>query len=188
MQAYVLNRAEGIDGAALTEVPLPKPTAGEVRVRLHAAGLNHRELWILRGLYPGMVLPCILGADGAGIVDAVGEGADPALLGRAVVVYPAREWGDDPRFPGARFHLLGMPAPGTFADAICVDAAAVEAVPAHLDMAQAAALPTAALTAWRGLSVKAALRAGETLLVTGVGGGVGGFALQFGVAMGAQVL
>jgi len=187
MKAYVLERAEGVEGAALTEVPRPEPGPGEVRVRLAAAGLNHRELWILRGLYPGMVLPCILGADGAGVVEALGAGTEPGLMGREVVLYPACEWGGDPRFPGPGFHLLGMPAPGTFAEAITVDAAAVAPVPEHLDMVQAAVLPTAALTAWRGLSVKAALAPGEVLLVTGVGGGVGGFALQFGVAMGARV-
>lgn len=187
MRALVLTAAEGLDAAQLQEVATPQPGPGEVRVRLAAAGLNHRELWIARGLYPGMALPCILGADGAGVVEALGDGVDPALTGLECVIYPAVGWGAEPRFPASGFHLLGMPAPGTFAEAICVPVENIAPRPAHLTPMQAAALPTAGLTAWRGLVTKADLRAGETLLITGAGGGVAGFALQFGVALGARV-
>jgi len=187
MKALVLGAAEGIGAASLKDVADTSPAPGEVRVRLRGASLNHRELWIARGQYPGMKLPCILGADGAGIVDAVGEGVDSALLGRECVIYPGMEWGDDQRFPSPRFHLLGMPAPGTIAEAITVPASNLAPKPAHLDFAAAAALPTGAVTAWRGLTTKGALAAGETLLITGIGGGVATFALLFGVAMGAKV-
>lgn len=186
MRALVLELAEGVDAARLHDIPVPSPKPGEVRVSLRAAALNHRELWIARGQYPGMALPCILGADGAGIVEAVGEGVDEALLGTECVIYPGLDWGDDERFPSSRFRLLGMPEPGTLAQAICVPADNLVAKPEHLDFAQAAALPTAGLTAWRGLVTKAALREGETLLVTGAGGGVATFAMLFGIAMGAR--
>ena len=186
MQALELA-AIGGDGPRLVEVLRPEPAAGQVRVALRAAALNHRELFILQGQYPGMALPCTLGADGAGIVDAVGDGVPQARIGERVVLYPGMDWGDDQRFPGRGFHLLGMPAPGTIAEHICVPAGSARPMPPHLDFAQAAALPTAALTAWRGLTAKAALQPGETLLITGIGGGVATYALLFGRAMGARV-
>ncbi|MFV3127125.1 zinc-binding dehydrogenase [Niveispirillum sp. KHB5.9] len=187
MRALILHSADGLDAARLEEVATPEPAAGEVRVALRAAALNHRELWIARGQYPGMALPSILGADGAGIIDAVGPGVDPGRLGQAVLLYPGLGWGDDPDYPSPLFGLLGMPGPGTICGAVCVPAASAVAKPPHLDFAQAAALPLAGLTAWRGLMTKAGLKAGERLLVTGVGGGVATFALLFGVAMGAEV-
>jgi len=187
MRALILRSATGPDAARLEEVPASAPVEGEVRVALKAAALNHRELWIARGQYPGMTLPAILGADGAGVIDAVGPGVDPARVGEGVLLYPGLRWGDDPDYPAASFGLLGMPGPGTIAQSVCVSAASAVPLPPHLDFAQAAALPLAGLTAWRGLVTKAGLRAGEKLLVTGVGGGVATFALLFGVAMGAEV-
>jgi len=187
MKALVLETADGPDSVALRDQPTPVLADGAVRVALRAAALNHRELWICRGQYPGMKLPCILGADGAGVVTAVGGGVDADLVGREVVLYPGQGWGPDRRFPARGFALLGMPLPGTIAEEICVPAETVFAKPAHLSFAEAAALPVAALTAWRGLTGKARLAAGESLLVTGVGGGVATFALTIGVALGATV-
>lgn len=187
MRALILRSATGLDAACVEEVPASSPVEGEVRVALKAAALNHRELWIARGQYPGMTLPSILGADGAGVIDAVGPGVDPGCVGEGVLLYPGLRWGDDPDYPAAGFGLLGMPGPGTIAQSICVPADSAVPLPQHLDFAQAAALPLAGLTAWRGLVTKAGLRAGEKLLVTGVGGGVATFALLFGVAMGAEV-
>lgn len=172
---------------AIEEVADPVASAGEVVVRVAAAGLNHRELWIGKGQYPGMVLPATMGADGAGVVIAAGEGVDPAIVGQEVLLYPGLGWGDDPRFPAPDFGLLGMPGPGTIAEYVRVPAASVFAKPAHLDFAQAAALPLAGVTAWRGLVAKAGLKSGERLLVTGAGGGVAAQAIAFGVAMGAEV-
>lgn len=183
----MLRSAEGPNSAALEEMDVPTPEAGEVLVRLEAASLNHRELWISRGLYPGMALPTVMGADGAGRVEAVGQDVDPSLVGRDVVLYPAMGWGEDERFPATKFGLLGMPGPGTIAQAICVPAANVFARPAHLSAAEAASLPVAALTAYRALFVKAKLGAGERILITGVGGGVATFGLLFAKALGADV-
>jgi zinc-binding alcohol dehydrogenase/oxidoreductase len=152
MKALVLEKADGLDCAAIGEVDTPQPAAGEVRVALRAAALNHRELWITRGLYPGMQLPTTMGADGAGA-----------------------------------FGCLGMPYAGTIADYICAPADSVVAKPAHLDMAAAAAVPLAGLTAWRALITKAQLKSGDNVLVTGIGGGVATWALTFAKAMGANV-
>lgn len=187
MKAVVLEKALGPQSAGLYEEPLPTPAPGEVRIAVRAASLNHRELWISRGQYPGMKLPSILGADGAGIVDAVGDGVSPGRIGEEVVLYPALNWGDNPAYPGPDFCLLGMPVPGTLADFICVPQAHAVKKPQHLSFAQAAAFPTAALTAWRALVGKGAVRAGDKVLVTGIGGGVATFALKFAVAKGAEV-
>lgn len=187
MKALILHRAEGPESTALEEIPTPVPAAGEVRVALKAASLNYRELWITRGMYPGMKLPSGLGADGAGVVDSVGAGVDAALVGRDVVVYPGTGWGDDPRFPSKHFALYGMPLPGTLAQYICVPATNIVDKPTHLSFEEAACLPTAGVTAWRALTVKAHLAVGEQVLITGIGGGVAALALKFAVALGAKV-
>jgi zinc-binding alcohol dehydrogenase/oxidoreductase len=187
MKALQLVKADGPGSVALADIDTPSPGRGEVRVALKAAALNHRELWITRGHYPGMRLPCTLGCDGSGVIDAVGEGVDPARCGAAVMLYPGLTWGADTRFPAADFGLLGMPGPGTLAQFICVPAESALDKPDYLSFEEAAAVPLAALTAWRGLVTKGALAIGEHLLVTGVGGGVATFALQIAAGLGANV-
>lgn len=168
-------------------VPDPAPAPGEARVRLRAAALNHRDLWIKLGQYAGLKWPCIPGSDGAGVVDAVGAGVDAAWVGREVIINPALGWGagehaQDP----ATFSILGLPRDGTLAETVTVPAAQLTAKPSHLGWTEAAALPLAGLTAWRALMSRAQLRAGERVLVSGIGGGVAQFALQFAVAHGAE--
>lgn len=187
MKALQLTTATGIEAVVLADVPDPSPAAGQVSVRLAAAALNHRELWIARGMYPGMQLPATLGCDGAGTIEAIGDGVDPVRLGQEVILYPGLDWGDDPAVPRADFGLLGMPGPGTVAERVVVSAAHALPRPEHLDPLAAAALPLGGLTAWRGLTVKGGIKAGDTLLITGIGGGVATFALLFAVAMGARV-
>jgi NADPH:quinone reductase-like Zn-dependent oxidoreductase len=187
MKALLLTKADGPESPTITELDKPIPAAGEVRVALKSAALNHRELWVSRGLYPGMSLPAIMGADGAGVIDAVGDGVDAGRTGEEVVLYPASHWGDNPNYPSDQFGCLGMPYAGTFAEYICVPADAVAAKPEGFSFAEAAGVPLAGLTAWRALTVKANLQGGEKLLVTGIGGGVASWALTFAVAMGAEV-
>jgi len=187
MKALQLTAASGLDAARLADVADPAPGAGQVLVKLSAAALNHRELWIAQGMYPGMTLPATLGCDGAGVIEAVGDGVDPARAGQDVILYPGLQWGDDERFPRPDYGLLGMPGPGTVAERIVVSAAAALRRPQHLDALTAAGLPLGGLTAWRGLRVKGGIEAGDTVLITGIGGGVATLALLFAVAMGARV-
>lgn len=187
MKAVVLHEIGGPSKLRCEEVPTPTPAPGQVRVALEASALNRRDHWITVGAYPRIQLPAIVGSDGAGIVDAVGEGVDPDLVGREVVVYPARDWGDDPRCGGSEFRVLGMPDQGTLAGQICVAAANVAAKPAHLSWIQAAALPLAGLTAWRAVVTHGEVGAGQKVLVTGIGGGVATFALQWAKFHGATV-
>ncbi len=188
MKALVLEATDGLKSAVVKDIDPPTPKAGEVLVAVKAAGLNHRELWITRGQYPGMVAaPFSMGCDAAGVVESVGEGVDEQRIGEEVVLYPGLNWGPDPRFPAANFATLGMPGPGTIAEKIAVQAASALPKPAHLSFDQAAAIGLAGLTAWRGLFTKGGLKSGEKLLVTGIGGGVALFALQFAAKTGAQV-
>ncbi len=173
--------------AALREIPTPQPAAGEVLIKLHAAALNHRDVWIQRGQYAGIKLPCTLGADGSGEIAALGAGVTGLAVGAPVIIYPGVEWGDEQRAQGRNFRALGMPDPGTFAEYSVVPARYVRPRPAHLNWEQAAALPLAGLTAYRAAFKRAQVRGGERVLVTGVGGGVAQVAAQFCAARGAEV-
>jgi zinc-binding alcohol dehydrogenase/oxidoreductase len=185
MQALVLD---GINQPVqLREAPTPQPAPGQVQVQLHAAALNHRDVWIQQGQYAGLKFPIIMGSDGAGIVTAVGDGVDASLQGRAVLINPGQNWGDEPAAQGRDFQILGLPENGTFAEYVCVSAGQVRAKPAHLSFEQAAALPLGGVTAYRALFTRAGLQAGERVLISGVGGGVALLALQMAVASGADV-
>ena len=185
MQALVLD---GINQPVqLREVPTPAPAPGEVQVQLHTAALNHRDVWIQKGQYAGLKFPIILGSDGAGIVTEVGEGVDEQLRGQAVIINPGQNWGDNPAAQAREFSILGLPQNGTFAEYVCVPARYVQPKPAHLSFGQAAALPLGGATAYRSLFTRAALQAGERVLISGVGGGVALLALQMAVAVGAEV-
>ncbi len=187
MKAIVLRELGGPEKLKLEEVADPRAEKGEVVVRLKAAALNHRDVFILQNLYPKIKLPAILGSDGAGVVESVGEGVDQSLVGREVVINPSLEWGDDERFQGPKYRILGMPEDGTFAEKIRISADNVLIKPAHLSFEEAAALPLAGLTAYRAVATRARVAAGETVLVTGVGGGVATFAVQIAKALGATV-
>lgn len=173
--------------AVLREIPTPQPAAGQVLVKLRAAALNHRDVWIQQGQYASLKFPSTLGADGSGEVAALGAGVTQVAVGDAVIIYPGVEWGDNQKAQGRDFRVLGMPDPGTFAEYIVVPARYVRPRPIHLDWAQAAALPLAGLTAYRAAFGRAQLQPGERVLVTGIGGGVALVAAQFCAAAGADV-
>jgi NADPH:quinone reductase-like Zn-dependent oxidoreductase len=187
MKAIILDQLGGPEQLRVRDTATPEPGPGQVRVRLRASALNRRDVWITLGQYPAIRLPCILGSDGAGVVDQLGPETPADCLGREVVVYPAYDWGDNPRFPSPTFRVLGMPDPGAFAEYLCVPAGHVFAKPAHLNWEQAAAIPLAGLTSWRALMTQGAAQAGETVLVTSIGGGVATFALKWAAALGARV-
>lgn len=174
------------------DVPIPTPGQGEVLIKLQAAALNHRDVFIQKGLYPGIKLPIILGSDGAGVIQEVGAGVDPVWQGQAVIINPAINWGTNPKFYGPDFQILGMPADGTFAEYIVVNIHSIHPKPSHLTFEQAAALPLAGLTAWRALMTRAGLHKNaannpEKVLITGIGGGAALFVMQFALAAGAEV-
>ncbi|MGH7738177.1 MAG: zinc-binding dehydrogenase [Candidatus Tyrphobacter sp.] len=188
MRAVRLHRLEGPRALEIEDVPTPAPGPGEVLVRIRAAALNHRDLFITRGLYPKIVTPAQLGSDGAGVVEGIGDRVTSIRSGDEVVIDPMLGWGDDERVRAADSTILGMPSAGTFAQYVVVPAANVHPKPSALSMEEAAAIPLCGLTAYRAVFTKGALRRGETVLVPGVGGGVQSFVLLFAKAVGARAI
>ncbi len=159
------------------EVATPIAEEGFTVVKLKAAALNHRDVWIHKGMYAGIKYPTILGSDGAG------ELAD----GTEVIINAAHYWGDNPAAQGKDFKILGLPDNGTFAEYVKVPSEAIFSKPEHLTFEQAAAVPLAGVTAWRALMTRCHTRGGEKVLISGIGGGVALFAMQFAVALGCEV-
>jgi zinc-binding alcohol dehydrogenase/oxidoreductase len=169
------------------EVDTPALAPGEVLVKIKAAGLNRRDYWITIGKYAGLKYPTIIGSDGAGVVAEVGDGVDATWLNKEVVIHPGNNWGDDENFQSKEFKILGLPDDGTFAEYVKVRAENLFDKPAYLTWEQAAAFPLAGVTAYRALFVKGKVKRGDTVLISGVGGGTGAFALQWAVAAGCRV-
>ncbi|MCB9232905.1 MAG: zinc-binding dehydrogenase [Bacteroidia bacterium] len=166
---------------------LPDLQPGEVRVRIKAAALNHRDVWIQQGQYAGLKYPIILGSDGAGVVESLGEKVDSSWLGKEVIINPSHNWGKGEACQGRDFKILGLPDNGCFAEYVQLGAEYLYPKPPHLTLTESAALPLAGLTAFRALFSRAGLQKGEKLLISGAGGGVAQFGLLLGVAAGAEV-
>lgn len=175
----------------LLEVTDKAAGPGEVLVRVQAAALNHRDVWIQKGQYAGLKYPIIPGSDGAGVVEAVGPAGGSAAagwIGKEVIIDPALHWGHEPGFQDpADFRILGLPDDGTLAEYVVAPVGNLVVKPAHLSFEEAAALPLAGVTAWRALVTRGGVQAGERVLITGIGGGVALFALQYAMALGARV-
>ncbi|MDQ3923765.1 MAG: zinc-binding dehydrogenase [Actinomycetota bacterium] len=190
MKAVRLHELEGPEGLRYEDVPDPEPGQNEIVVRLRNAALNRRDLFATQGMYPGVkpdILPAIPGADGSGEVVAKGDSAEGPDEGTEVVINPALYWGDNPRIPGKDYRILGIPDDGTFAQFVRVPADHVLPKPSHLSHEEAAAIPLAALTAYRALFTRGQLQEGETVFVPGIGGGVATFLVQMAKAVGATV-
>ena len=186
MKAIVIHRGGPAEVLQLREIEPPPLKAGQARVAVKVAGLNHRDVW-QRLSYPGPEA-MVLGSDGAGVVEAVGADADKGWLGREVVVNPSLHWGDQEDAPGPNYQILGNPTFGTYGHAVTVPVENLAPKPEHLDFLHAAAFPLAGLTAWRALFTQGRLQAGHTVLLPGIGSGVAGFALAFAKIAGARVI
>jgi NADPH:quinone reductase-like Zn-dependent oxidoreductase len=118
MRACVLTATGDADNLKIEQRPDLHAGPGEAIVRLHAAAVNHRDVWIRKGQYAGIKVPIVLGSDGAGEVVEVGDAVDASWLGRAVVIDPSLEWGPDERAQGNAFNILGLPTDGTYAEMV----------------------------------------------------------------------
>jgi NADPH:quinone reductase-like Zn-dependent oxidoreductase len=185
MQALVLHKIK--EPLELVDRPEPAVGDGESLVQLRAAALNRRDFWITQGMYPGIQLPIILGSDGAGIVTK-SMGRDQSWVGQEVIINPGISWGPSPAAQSSDFRILGMPDHGTFTSHVVVSTNQLFPRPQHLNWHESAALPLSGLTAYRAVFVQGEMQAGQTVLVSGVGGGVATFALQFAKAAGATVI
>jgi zinc-binding alcohol dehydrogenase/oxidoreductase len=178
MKAVRIHEDGGPEVLRYEDVEDPAPGSGEVLVRLRAASLNHLDLWIRQGL-PSVPKPRILGADGAGVVAALGEGADTFSEGDRVVLNPGL---DD----GAR--ILGEHMDGTHAELVVVPTEYVHPIPGDLSFEEAAAFPLVFETAYRMLVTKARIEEGEWVLLWGIGSGVALAAFVIAKALGARTL
>lgn len=172
---------EPLAGLRIGEHPEPEDRPGWVRVHVRAAALNHHDLWSLKGV--GLSedrLPMVLGCDGAGVLD---DGSEVVV--HAVIGDPAAGDGDETLDP--RRTLLSELHPGTLAEQVMVPARNVVAKPAAMSWEQAAAVPTAWLTAYRMLTTRSGLTGPSVVLVQGAGGGVASAAIVLAKALGHTV-
>lgn len=168
---------------------MQEPTAnnGEVIVRLKTAGINRRDLGLLKR-YGDNPEALIIGSDGAGIIESVGVGVTDFAEGDEVIINPALRWYSNSDAPPAEFDILGMPDHGTFAEKIALSAEQIERKPAHMSWEEAGGLGLPALTGYRALFTKGQLQQGQTLFIPGAGSGVATFLIQYAKNAGARVV
>jgi len=181
VQAVRIHEDGGPDVLVLEDVPDPVAGPGEVLIRVRASALNHLDIWIRKGL-PSVPKPRILGADGAGVVEALGDGVSGFEPGQRVVINPGIEAAD-----GA-IHVIGEHGDGTNAELIAVPATNVYPIPGDLSFEEAAAFPLVFETAYRMLVTRARLQTGEWVLLWGIGSGVSTAGLAIARALGARTI
>ena len=186
MKALVHAGKAGFEGLTYREMEKILPKAGEVRVKLKTAGLNHRDLFVLTRHQPTDP-PLIIGSDGAGIIDSVGEGVENIQVGDEVMINPSLGWKENSEAPPQGFEILGLPFHGTFAEQVIVPAENVVKKPEYLSWEEAGVMSLAALTAYRALFTRGKIQTGMKVLIPGIGSGVATFLLQFAKAAGATV-
>jgi NADPH:quinone reductase-like Zn-dependent oxidoreductase len=192
MRVVRIRAHGGLDRLVFEDLPRPTPGPGEVRVAVKAAGVNHLDTWVRRGV-PGHTfpLPMIPGCDGAGVVDAVGPGVTARTVGERVVIAPGHACGLCAACASGRDHLcraygiFGETRDGTCAEAICLPERNVLPLPPSLSFEVAAAFPLVYLTAWHMVARRAEFRPGETILVHAAGAGVSTAAIQIARLLGA---
>ncbi|MDE3061479.1 MAG: NAD(P)-dependent alcohol dehydrogenase [Acidobacteriota bacterium] len=177
----------GIDSMEFVERAEPEPGPEEVLVQVHAVSFNYRDLLVVKGLYnPKMALPRIPCSDGAGQVLAVGSHVKNWKTGDRVAGIFMQNWVDGPPSPEKVKGALGGDIDGMLAERVVLKESGLVRIPAHLNFAEAATLPCAAVTAWNALA-GARLMPGATILIQGTGG-VSLFALQLAKLAGLRVL
>lgn len=194
MKAAVITEHGGLDVVGVAhDLPVPEPGSGEVRVRVHAAALNRLDLFVRLG-WPGLNLkmPHIICADGAGVVDSVGAGVTQFQPGDRVAVDPTIIEPDSPALMTglenqSRIAILGEHYPGVAAEYTVVPQRNLLKMPDHVTFQEAAAAGLVYVTAWHSLMTRGELRAGETVLIVGAGGGVNSASIQIAKLAGATV-
>ncbi|MBV8349051.1 MAG: NADP-dependent oxidoreductase, partial [Mycolicibacterium sp.] len=168
MRVALAERLGGIDSVKLGERPDPAPAPGQALVRVHGAGVGPWDVGFLGGGFPGVALPFVPGQEVAGVVEAVGEGADVQ--------------------PGERVYASLFPAGGGFAELALASADSLALMPGRVSFPEAAGLVIGAGTAHEGLVDRGGLQPSETVLITAAAGGVGSAAVQIAAALGARPL
>lgn len=189
MKAIIHEGEQGINGLQYREHYSGQqdrhPEQGQVKIKLKTAGLNHRDLFLMAARSKHDA-PFILGSDGAGIVEAIGEGVSDLSIGTEVIINPCLGWDKTDEVPVVP-EILGGPTDGTFAEHVIVPQENLVAKPSYLTWEEAGVLSLSALTAYRALFTRGNLQAGQHVLVPGIGGGVATFAALMASAIGAKV-
>jgi NADPH:quinone reductase-like Zn-dependent oxidoreductase len=196
MRALVLEQVGGLEHLAVAEVPAPEiRSPHDVRVRVRAAALNRLDLFVADGL-PGVAytFPHVVGSDGAGIVESVGNAVKAVRPGDRVMINPGISCGsceecrrgEESLCPA--FQVLGEHRSGTLAEMIVVPESNLGIVPAAMPWPEAAGFSLATITAWHMLETRARVKEGETVLVWGIGGGVALASVQVAARAGARVI
>jgi zinc-binding alcohol dehydrogenase/oxidoreductase len=180
MKAILIREDGGPEVLRYEEVPDPEPGPGEVSIRMRAASLNHLDVWTRKGL-PSVPKPRILGADGAGLVEALGLGVEGFEPGQPVVINPGLEH-------DGVIHVIGEHTQGVHAELAVIPATNVYPLREGLSFEEAAAFPLVFETAYRMLVTRAGLEEGEWILIWGIGGGVATAALRIAQALGARTI
>lgn len=194
MKAAVITGHGGLEVVQVVDnLPVPEPGAGEVRIAMKAAALNRLDLWVRLG-WPGLKLamPHITCADGAGVVDVVGAGVKAFAPGDRVCIDPTIVDPDSPALltgleNQSRIHLLGESVPGVAAEYVVLPSRNLMKIPDGFGFNEAAAAGLVYVTAWHSLMTRGGLRAGETVLIVGAGGGVNSASIQIAKLAGATV-
>jgi len=170
----------------IEDVAQPILKENQALVSISFAALNHRDEWIRKGQYAKIQLPAILGSDGSGVVYSVSNPKDEHWIGKQVIINPNQNWGSNDKAQSKNYNILGMPTQGTLAEFVAVDIDRLYTIPSHLDLEQSAAFPLAGLTAYNVSFNKAKISKEDTVLISGVGGGVAQFAFLYSIAVGAN--
>lgn len=179
--------------AVVDDLSIPEPGPGEVRLKMKSVALNRLDLWVRLG-WPGLKLdmPHVTCADGAGVVDQVGEGVTAFAPGDRVCIDPTIVDPDSPALMTgienqSRIHLLGETVPGVGAEYVILPQRNLMKMPDHVSFNEAAAAGLVYVTAWHSLMTRGNLRVGETVLIVGAGGGVNSASIQIAKLAGATV-
>jgi NADPH2:quinone reductase len=180
VKAVRIHEDGGPEVLRYEDIADPEPARGEVLVELRAAGLNHLDIWVRKGL-PSVPKPRILGADGAGVVAALGEGVEGFDIGDRVVLNPGI-------VHDGRITVVGEHTDGTYCELKTLPATQLYPLDDSLSFEEGAAFPLVFETAHRMLVTKAAVREGEWVLIWGIGGGVALAAFELARALGARTI
>lgn len=187
----IVHHGSGIAGVKRADMPISALGPRDVRIKLKSAALNHRDIWTCLRRTPDQP-PVILGSDGAGTIDAVGPEVKGFRHGDPVVINSSQDWLSRTHVPegeyGVGYKILGSPDHGTFAEYIVISCDQVEPKPAYLSFDEAAAISLVGLTTYRALFTEGHLKAGQTVVITGIGGGAATQALLFAKCAGARIV
>jgi NADPH:quinone reductase-like Zn-dependent oxidoreductase len=193
MKAVRIHQHGSIDVLKYEDIPIPDINQNQCLVKIKAAALNHLDIWVRKGI-PGVPLPMIMGSDGAGTVEQVGQGVSDFSRGDRVLIQPLTYCGkcrwckQSKENYCEQWGIFGENQDGTQCEYMAIEAAHLRIIPDGMSFEEAAAFPLVAETAYTMLIDRANIQKGETVFVWGASSGVGSMAIQIAKAMGCKVI